>query len=476
MLNNLSVNPSNQEHPYKGRNGQNAHAYRGGTRFIVNSSVIMSEARQKALEKTKRKRLVLGRIVNRGIDGNWKIGRIVTHDPSPIPSQTESIYIKGASGSGKTWVAYSIAGQSFFAENRTWIILDTKGSYRGNYRPNVMFSDQIYEMGGVPMGIPYTQIDVISPLYYVAALTPDEIKRHLITDTYKVPLRLCSLPVMFELTKLNRNSRYAASFDQRFKNIMIETAGNPKLSDIMEMIDSIIDDPDMSRMRWIYVMMKKTIEEVSDLVIDDNSIWSSVGKAMERAAREGRARWIVFTLNTGQDSADSDLNLGIVSTILQEIKMFTSHYLLNKEKEGYGDFRVGVLIDELHTYVRNKNSSTRYAIHDLLHQWGRSNQVLRIFLTQRDEQLDKVFQDDIDKKNKSSGTYQCVIQCYTNPEPGYLSYINRVSHDPRNIDQPLFYPMVKSCPPLFEVESNEINNHAWAIKMGKVLKEKEEFY
>lgn len=642
---------------------------RGGSILKIQSNPLHSEARVNAIKKTKRKRLILGLQVHTFPNGLWKLGGIVYHHPSPFGSQTEAIYFKGPPGSGKSWAAYSLAGQSFFAENRTWVLIDTKlsvtkntkvyvkingkeqnikignlideilpsnkitqeknieylnyqvmsldsnhnvswkpihavskhkspqkiikittrsgrtiesteghsfvtlnkgkygsmkgsdlkkgdyipiannnpiekrkidrenaflidlqlenintiqiskigqlsitqktniqhlinsnvwwdkiesieyldptsefvydicvketenfmlsnscivhNSYLGNNRPNYTFMDNIRNVNGFPNGIAHTQIDVIAPMYYVAGLTPEEINDSWVTDYYRVPLRLCTLPVMFELTKLNKKAGYASSFDQKFKDLMIRTNNNPQISDIHEMINEIIADDRMSRMKWVYQMMQTKIEEVADNTICEDR-WSPVGKCLERAAEEGRARWIVFTLGHAQNPED-DLNLAIVSTVLKEIHMFSE--IVRHNPTRYPNFQIGVMMDELHTYVRNKDASTRGAIHDLLFAWGRTSKVLRMFLTQKDDQLDKVFRDNIEKSVSPVGTYQCVISCSAIPEPGYVTYVNRVQPNPAKPDQPLYYPKVKSVPPLFEVESDEPDNEKWKDKL-----------
>jgi hypothetical protein len=81
--------------------------------------------------------------------------------------------------------------------------------------------------------------------------------------------------------------------------------------------------------------------------------------------------------------------------------------------------------------------------------------------TQKDDQLDKVFQDDIGKGINPIGTYQCVISCSAIPEPGYITYVNRVQPNPLDPEKPLYYGKVKSIPPLFEVESDEVDDQKW---------------
>lgn len=351
---------------------------KGTTVYINEKNVLVSKRRQNAIKTTRRKRLVLGRLVHTEDGVNWKLGRIVYHTPSPVESESESIYFKGASGSGKSWMAYNLAGQMFFSENRTWVLMDTKFSYIGTNRPNYSFKTEIKELGGHPRGIPHTQIDIIAPYYYVQRLSAQEIRDTWVTMTYKVPLRLCTLPVMFEITKLNKKAGYASTFDQRFRDLLIRTQNRPKIIDIEMMIQNIIDDDNFSWLKRVYIMMLEKIREVAPLTLDDQDQWSSIGKCLSRAVDEKRARWIVFTLGHAENPED-DLNLAIVSTVLKEIKMFTENVRRDKEKSE--NFCLGVMMDELHTYVRNKDASTLGAIHDLNFAWGRTNKVVRFFLS-----------------------------------------------------------------------------------------------
>lgn len=360
-----------------------------GTRFIYHDDPLQSDSRIESIASSDRKQLVLGRRVHILNNGQRKMGGIVTHNPSPHKSQTEAIYFKGPPGSGKSWAAYAVAGQSFFSEGRTWILLDTKFSFIGNNRGNFEFEKEIKSYYGRVLGIPGDQIDVIAPQYYVEGLSPQEIRDTWVTDYYRVPLRFCTLPVMFELTKMNKKAGYAGSFDQRFKDLLIRTSNRPKLSDVFDMLRDIANDPAMKRMKWVYDMMIRKIQEVARWTIDDGSDkkhpergeWSAITECLFRAVKESqetgkpRARWIVFTLGHSEHPED-DMNLALVSCVLTEIYAFAKFARMHNLP-----ISLGVMMDELHTYVRNKDASTRAAIHDLLFAWGRTSRVQRLFLS-----------------------------------------------------------------------------------------------
>ncbi len=426
----------------------------GRTEVITKMNPLYSKEWFEALKTTNRKMATLGRSVHRLTNGAFVDGKVAKHIPSPFKSLTESIYTKGPPGSGKSWVIYAIAVQTFFAERRTWVLFDTKGSHLGNNRPNMKYLDIIRSMGGKPRGIPYTQIDVIAPEYYVQEATNEMILQKHITGMYRIPLRLLELNAMFELTKLNTGTSYASTFDQKFKDIKIQTRGNPKLADIYNVLSQYAQNKRMKRVAWTFDMLYQKIQDVADRVIDENHRWSRVGEALFRAASENKPRWIVFTFSLTRHP-EEDMNLALVSSVLGEIYDFADYARMNNLR-----ISLGVMIDELHTYVRNKDASTSQAIHDLLMAWGRTSRVLRCFLTQKDDQLPKGFRDEIGKMSPV-GTYDVVIECRRIPTPGHLSYLSRATPSMDNPEIPLWYPLVRSCPPLCEVESDQPDDEKW---------------
>jgi len=264
---------------------------------------------------------------------------------------------------------------------------------------------------------------------------------------------------MFELAKLNTGTSYASTFDQKFKDIMAKTHKNPKLSDMYAAINEHGSKPSMKRLKWTFDRLYDQIQDIADRIIDDKTQWSVIGKSLFKAARERQSRWIIFTFSLEFDP-EEDMNLALVSCILNEIYAFADYARHNNLP-----ISLGVLMDELHTYVKNKDASTKKAIHNLLMAWGRSSKVLRAFITQHDDQLPKEFKDDIGKNLQTNGKYDVIIKCSRLPESGTLEYLNGATPNPKDIDQPIWYPQLKSCPPLCEVEADEVDNDKWKKKM-----------
>jgi intein/homing endonuclease len=339
-------------------------------------------------------------------------------------------------------------------------------SFIGNWRGNLELTDDLGEFGFTPIGIPGVQMDIIAPDYFMQSATPETIRETKVTATYRIPLRLCQIGIMFELTKLRKGAQYASTFEVKFNQLLKETNNNPKMDQFFTMIDDWLEDPKgevPKNMRFIFTYMKSKIKEMQKFTIDENNKWSAVGNALIRAAIEKKPRWIVFTLCHAQSPQD-DVNLALLTAVLSEIKDFAEYARMNRL-----DIRLGVMIDELHTFVRRKDASSTAIIHDLLFAWGRTSKIWRVFMTQKNEQLNKTFQDKIEDL-KLTGTFQKVIKCRAIPEPGYGSMLDRqnaakegeiVSDEPRYIDA------IKFCPPLMEVESDFPDDEDWRRHMIK---------
>lgn len=338
-------------------------------------------------------------------------------------------------------------------------------SYLGNWRPNIAFCNDLVDHGIMPAGIPGDQIDVIAPEYYINQCDPDLIRETHVTRTYRIPLSLCRLGIMFELTKLKKGAGYAATFEVQFNELLKRTNRNPTMQQLEDMInDVILDDNTPRNIEWTFKMMIGRIKQIADFTIDDQHQWSPVGESLFRAAREKKPRWIVFTLGHAQSPSDP-VNLAMLTAVLEEIKVFSDKVRMNNL-----NINLGVMIDELHTYVRNKNSTSWLAIHDLIQAWGRSAKIWRIFMTQRQEQLPKMFQDSIDKLSLQ-GVYQNIVSCQAVPDPGYGQFLDRLHGrvDRMITDKPRYYPKVKFCPPMIEVESDWSDDKEWAMEMRAIL-------
>jgi len=336
-------------------------------------------------------------------------------------------------------------------------------SYLGNWRPNLAFAEDLAEFGMQPRGIPGDQIDIIAPEYYMHYISPDEIRRTCVTHKYRIPLALCRLGIMFELTKLKKGAGYAAQFEVLFQNLLKETNNNPTIDQFKKMTEDMMqDDKFPSNMIWVFNMMLDRIDRIAKFTIDDQHQWSPVGDALFKAAREGKPRWIVFTLAHAQSPTDA-ANLAMLTAVLEEVKAFAK-----KMRVANTYVPLGVFIDELHTFVNDPQSTSVHAVHDLMHAWGRSSKVWRMYATQKQEQLPKTFRDSVENVT-SAGTYQNIISCQQVPEPGYGQFLDRL-HGRGNDDSPVsnmprLYPAVKYCPPMIEVESDYADDNDWKRAM-----------
>ncbi len=437
---------------------------RRGTKFAITARPV-SEKREEAMRASNRARLILGRHVKETISG-VESGGIAYYEPSAYDSQYENTLVYGPSGSGKTWVGYSLMAQSFFAEQRTWIVVDTKSSFQGTWRPNVGQMEEIFSHGICPMGIPASQVDIIAPEYFMKMVPVDKIRESRITDSYKIPLVMCGLALMFELTKLSKGASYAATFEVKFNELLIQTQNKPTVAAFEKMINDLVSDPKFPKqLMWVFNMMLQKIKEIAGFTIDEQNQWSSVGRALFRAARENKPRIIYFTLKDAKTPQD-DVNLALLTAVLTEVKVFAEH-----ARHAGLNVRLGVLIDELHTFVRVKDSTSVQMIHDLIFAWGRTSKIWRIYMTQKQEQLPKTFRDSIDEL-KSQGTFQNIISCQAVPEPGYGKMLDRLhARDDGSTtdDTPRFYPKVKFMPPICEVESDIPDNETWKVYWARKL-------
>jgi hypothetical protein len=316
------------------------------------------------------------------------------------------------------------------------------------------------------MGIPGDQMDVIAPDYFMQRAQPEDILKTHVTNTYRIPLALCRPGIMFELTKLNEKAQYASSFEVRFADLLKKTNKNPTISQLEKMIDDYIAGPRFpGYLVTVYNQLIDKIKEIADYTIDDKHQWSAIGNALFKAARERRPRWIVLTLSHAQSPQDP-VNLAMLTAVLEEIKEFAKKAIT----DGF-DIKLGIMIDEMHTYVRDPKASSTASIHDLIFAWGRSSKIWRMYMTQKQEQLPKTFQDSIDRLNMT-GTFQNIISCQSVPEPGFGKLLDRLhgrSDDSPVTDKPRFYPAVKFCPPIIEVESDYSDDAEWLRAMQRKL-------
>ena len=79
------------------------------------------------LRKAGRSPLLLGRRLQIDRKGRREVG-LEFYYPDPSMDNIENLFNYGQSGSGKTWGMMNLIGQSYFFENRCWVILDSKGS------------------------------------------------------------------------------------------------------------------------------------------------------------------------------------------------------------------------------------------------------------------------------------------------------------------------------------------------------------
>jgi hypothetical protein len=214
------------------------------------------------------------------------MGGIAYYEPSAYDSQYENTLVYGASGSGKTWVGISLMIQSFLAEKRTWVMIDTKGSFLGLWRPNVGHMEEIMEHGLYPVGIPKDLMTIVAPEYFMKMVDIKAIRDDHVTHPYKIPLVLCGLALMFELTKMSKGASYAATFEVKFNELLIQTNNQPTIAMFEAMIeDMITDDSFPKQLLWVFKMMMQKIKEIANFTIDEKHQWSSIGKPCSRRRR-----------------------------------------------------------------------------------------------------------------------------------------------------------------------------------------------
>lgn len=334
----------------------------------------------------------------------------------------------------------------------------THNSMLGNWRPNLLMADDLLSHGLYPMGIPGANVRVIAPHYFMNTADLDLIRRYKVTHSYKIPLIMCGLELMFELTKLTKKASYASTFQITFDELLKKTHNKPTIREFEDMIDDLTADPDFpTQLTWVYNMMKDKIHKIGGYIIDEANQWSSLGKSLFDAAQSGVPKWIVFTLVHAKHVQD-DMNLALMTAVLTEIREFAAQARLMGLP-----VNLGVMVDELHTYVNNKDATSTEALHDLIFHWGRSQKIWRIYMTQKQEQLPKTFRDEI-AGLKSKGTFQNIIECQAIPQPGYGQFLDRLhSRDENNpVDNnPRYYPAVKFMAPIIEVESDYSDDTDW---------------
>ena len=83
-------------------------------------------------------------------------------------SQNERILIEGQSGSGKTWCAFNLIGQTFFEHEYSWLFFDIMDSYKGIELPQVHKTDLLNRLHINPRGISNNQIHIFKPFDYIS--------------------------------------------------------------------------------------------------------------------------------------------------------------------------------------------------------------------------------------------------------------------------------------------------------------------
>jgi hypothetical protein len=334
-------------------------------------------------------------------------GRPVFYDPSRFESIIEKTLVHGEN----SWinrVAFNIAAQSFFAENRTWIIIDPMYSYMGNAEPSDSAVDPMPSRG-----IPADQMDVLAPEFHLRLANADEIVHDNITGSYAAPLRFLGARTLLEMLKVNQKSSYSSTIDFMIQELVSQHQ-SVSMDDLINAIEHMMmDDKFPSQLVWVYNMVIMKIREVGRFVIRE-SAWSPVGESLHKAISENRPRWIVINAGMAMDS----ITTSTVSTILGEIHKFMMMLRVNKI-----GMNVGVLINNVDLFFREQSSSID-AVHDLIYAWGRSNGILSIVTTSNMRGMPATFVKDLDSIN---GTFQNVIRCFPS---GIASLVDKLHGEP----------------------------------------------
>jgi hypothetical protein len=387
--------------------------------------------------------LVLGKRLKVDESGIRPLGREYYYPSSDI-NNIENLFVYGQSGSGKTWGLMNLIGQSFFKERRSWVIIDSKGSYRGNHLAHERFSSELRELGLEPRGIPPELMVVTAPEYYINGLSRRKIERDQITHSYRIPISVASIPILFEITKLQSNTQYAATYNMEWKKMLARTMGSPTKQDLYNMLNNISMNANSTIQRWSENLIDR-IQAAEDLTLTESQ-YSPVGAALLQAAYDHRPRWIVVTFKHAENSGDP-INLAIYAAVLDEIRRITE---LAKDHDL--DLRVGLCVDELQYYAdKDKKDTVAFTqTKECIYRWGRSNRLFRVWATQKNEHLDTLLQDDINEF-KRTGTYQKVINFFTIKDPGYCAYMDRQRQNAFDLNLPYIVPYVKTPPPQFKI-------------------------
>lgn len=315
-------------------------------------------------------------------------------------------------------------------------------SYLGNHLPNDEYKDELKKYGLRPMGIPKKYMVVTAPEYYINGLSNQEIEMDQITDSYRIPISMANIPILFSITKLNPNTMYSSSYDMNWKKMMARTRRRPKKVDLYNMLNEIMIGQNNTTARWYETLINK-IRDAEDLTLTENS-FSPVGKALLQSAYDHKPRWIVVTFKHADASADS-INLAIYAAVLEEVRRVTTIV-----KRMNFDLRVGLYVDEMQYYLRDTNTPAYQQTVEAIYRWGRSNRLFRVWGTQTNRHLDPLLQDDIRKFDRE-GTYQKVIHFTRIGGPGYCTYMDRQRENAFDLEAPYYAPLVKTPPPMFKI-------------------------
>jgi hypothetical protein len=122
-----------------------------------------------------------------------KLGKTIFLNITSKNSHVRTL-ITGSNGSGKTFTAFSIAGQSFFLEKRSWIIIGNSMQHVGNEHPRDEMQQfgieprKLQPFGLEPTGIPP---DATSIGIHNGAFLKDESRciENAMKEIYKIPIR-----------------------------------------------------------------------------------------------------------------------------------------------------------------------------------------------------------------------------------------------------------------------------------------------
>lgn len=299
---------------------------------------------------------------------------------SPFRSQRESILIQGRSKSGKSTLGYLLALEEY-NKGKTVVFFDPMQNY-------LKYIDQL------------PQDAVIMSPHYQCLHNIGDVK---INSEYYIPPYQLDMEILFELAGLNSKAGYAKSLDYILKKRILSEGEDLTIADILDSIQNIANDPRMSRMRWVYEMLYKKIEDMDDLFFKQGE------SELIQSIKNTDPKFIVITFPF------DDFNSSFFSVMIKELFQYLLQMRLkNSEKE------VSIFVDDFHFLTEKKENSSWEYLRALLLGLGLNIGSRRVFIGDQ-SQLPRIFRGDIDS---GYGLYTIVMKTKSIPSFGMVDWIN----------------------------------------------------